>query len=372
LELAAGIALGSEPDAAWVETPAYSTGRSALEAFMAAHLVSDPCVVSFSGGRDSSAVLALATHVARREGLPLPVPVTFRFPDSPMTYETDWQEHVIAHLGLEHWERMDLTDELDLLGDIAKTCLRAVGPTSPANVYLHVPVFRVARGGTVLTGLDGDGLFGDWKWCHAQQVLHGRVRPHPKDLVRVAFAMAPPSVRGATFRRRMNYVPVWLSESGQRAFVDAMVGRAATEPRQWDRRLRWHAQNRALHLAVQSLDLVAALHDVRVAHPLLEPQFLAALAHEGGAAGLGDRTSAMRHLAGDLLPVETVERRGKAVFNEAVWREGARTFAAEWDGTGLDPELVDPDRLREVWLAEYPVFHSWSLLQLAWLSGQEK
>jgi hypothetical protein len=370
LERAAGLALGSEALDPWPAVDPRATARDALEAVIAPRLAEEPCVVSFSGGRDSSAVLALATHIARREGLPLPVPVTFRFPDAPLTHETDWQEHVIGHLGLDHWERIDLRDELDLLGDIARECLTTIGLMWPANVYLHVPVFRVARGGTVLTGLDGDGLFGDWKWCYAQQVLHRRVSPELRDVARVGFALAPPPIRRVAIRRSDPFAPDWLSPEARRDFLDSVVGRAASEPRRWDRRVRWHAGNRALFLARRNLELIGAAHDVAVAHPLLDPHFLAALAHEGGAAGLGDRTEAMRHLVGDLLPRETVERRGKAVFGGAVWRERARQFAASWDGSGLQPDMVDPERLRAAWLSEQPVFHCWALLHEAWLATE--
>ena len=38
-----------------------------------------PCIVSFSGGVDSSLVLAAATVASRRDGLPPPVPVTLRY-----------------------------------------------------------------------------------------------------------------------------------------------------------------------------------------------------------------------------------------------------------------------------------------------------
>jgi hypothetical protein len=76
----------------------------------------------------------------------------------------------------------------------------------------------------------------------------------------------------------------------------------------------------------------------------------------------------MRHLCGDLLPAQLVERRSKAVFGGAVWREQAREFVAQWDGTGVDLDRVDPQRLLESWQAQHPVFHSWSLLHQAWLA----
>lgn len=369
LERAAGVALGAHPIEPLPSPPA-PTARAALERVIARYLERTPCVVSFSGGRDSSAVLALATYVARREGLPLPVPFTFRFPGRPLTDESDWQEHVIAHLGLDDWPRLELHDELDLLGDVARQVLTDVGLTWPANAYLHVPVFRAAQGGAVLTGLDGDGLFGDWRWGHAQAVLHRRVAPRPRDVVRVGLALAPAPLRQADLRRRGVFVPGWLSPAAGDEYRAALLGRAAGEPRRWDRRVAWHAGARALYLAQRSLELIGGRDDVLVGSPLLDPGFLAALAHEGGAAGFGDRTEAMRHLAGDLLPVETVERKSKAAFGDAVWLDGARGFAESWDGRGLDAEFVDPEPLRQAWRAEYPVFHSWAMLHEAWLASQ--
>ncbi len=286
LERAAGVALGAQPIAPLPDGPTGSA-RAALERVVGRFLERTPCVVSFSGGRASSAVLAVATHVARRDGLPLPIPFTFRFPGKPLTEESDWQEHVIAHLGLEEWQRVDLHDELDLLGAIARQCLLEFGLLWPANVYLHVPVFRAAAGGTVLTGLDGDGLFGDWRWAHAQAVLHRRVAPRPRDVVRVGFALAPVPFRRAAYRRRGVFVPGWLSLAAGAEYADTVLDRAATEPRQWDRRVAWHAGARALYLAERNLEVIGARDDVRVGNPLLHPDFLAALANEGGAAGSG-------------------------------------------------------------------------------------
>jgi hypothetical protein len=50
-----------------------ATARGVLEELISPALERPPCVIGFSGGRDSSSLLALATHLARREGLPMPV-----------------------------------------------------------------------------------------------------------------------------------------------------------------------------------------------------------------------------------------------------------------------------------------------------------
>jgi hypothetical protein len=93
LESATGIVI--EPDRAAPPLPPAPPGVTAREALaesIRAGLRRPPCLVSFSGGRDSSAVLAVAAEVARKEGLPAPVAVTYRYPDE-MTGagETRWQ-----------------------------------------------------------------------------------------------------------------------------------------------------------------------------------------------------------------------------------------------------------------------------------------
>src|SRR5687768_13796753 len=81
LETACGVVYGIDANADRLpEESRFRTAREALEQAVLVGLMRPPCVVSFSGGRDSSAVLAIAAHVARREGLPLPIPVSLRFP----------------------------------------------------------------------------------------------------------------------------------------------------------------------------------------------------------------------------------------------------------------------------------------------------
>src|SRR5687768_3761316 len=104
VETATGIVLGDGADPG--PLPAVPPGETALAALERACLPAlerGRCCVSFSGGRDSSIVLATATRVARREGLPLPLPVTNRFPLAGHTDESHWQELVVRHLGLDDW-----------------------------------------------------------------------------------------------------------------------------------------------------------------------------------------------------------------------------------------------------------------------------
>jgi asparagine synthase (glutamine-hydrolysing) len=121
-------------------------------------------------------------------------------------------------------------------------------------------------------------------------------------------------------------------------------------------------------LATDNLERVGRRLSVRVVHPLFEPEVLRALAQEGGAAGFGDRTAALHHLFGDVLPPAVIERRSKAVFGGVVWHESSRQFAREWDGSGCDEALVVPEILRAAWRAEVPMFASWTMLHAAWLA----
>ncbi len=57
-----------------VPAPPAPTAREAIERAVLPALQRQPCLVAFSGGRDSSAVLAVAALVARRPGWRSPSP----------------------------------------------------------------------------------------------------------------------------------------------------------------------------------------------------------------------------------------------------------------------------------------------------------
>ena len=95
-----------------------------LEDLVVRALRRPPCFVHFSGGRDSSALLAVAAKAARSHGLDLPIPLTVRFPNIDEAQEDRWQELVIRHLELTEWLKMDVEDTADLLAPPAVEVLR--------------------------------------------------------------------------------------------------------------------------------------------------------------------------------------------------------------------------------------------------------
>ncbi|HEX8087084.1 MAG TPA: hypothetical protein VF529_22590 [Solirubrobacteraceae bacterium] len=371
LELAAGTVVGWSPPAPLPDVPPSLTPLDALDEALAPAVESGRCFVPFSGGRDSSATLAAAVRAARRRGCPDPVPLTLRFPGRQATDEDAWQEAVIAHVGVREWERIELGDELDLLGPLARETLLRHRLPWPGNGHSFVPMLRAARGGWVVSGVEGDGLLDHWQRARAAAVAARRVRPSPRDAWRVAKAFGPRAVRrAATVRRDRPYATVrWLTPPARRAITAALARERAAEPARWDRRLAWFPGRRHVRAAGARLDMLAADHDVRVVHPLVDPRFLAALARLGGRAGFADRTEALAAVFGDLLPARTTRRTTKAEFSEAFWGPEARRFAEAWDGRGVDGDLVDADALRREWLRPRPDARSATMLGALWTAA---
>ena len=195
LEIACGTGLGLGPDVHL--DPAGPDPLAALAAVIEPALATSPCLVSFSGGVDSSLVLAVAVHVARRRGLPEPIPVTWRFRAAPSADESAWQEQVVAGLGLTDWERLDADGELDLTGPIAARVLARHGLRHPANAFLHEPLLARAAPGTLLTGFGGDQILGLWRGRGVTDVLARRRRPTPRFALSAARAFAHRRLRAA-------------------------------------------------------------------------------------------------------------------------------------------------------------------------------
>jgi asparagine synthase (glutamine-hydrolysing) len=326
-------------------------------------------MVAFSGGRDSSAILAMATYVARRHGLDDPLPLTFRYQDHPRTWETEWQELMMHHLELKDWKIVAIKAELDFLGPMARDALLRHGLFWPPNSHTTIPMLQAAKGGSLLTGNGGDEVFRSLvkvKKMTPVQILRS-LPPHRALMVGIVNSLPLRWKILAQYRHGLRFP--WLRPAARREvhrrFVDNSVQRQ-TSNRHYLERLD---ESRYLEL---SRGIVAALTydaEVNLVEPFLDPRFFRALLSETPAEGFPRRNAALGAFFGDLLPSAMAQRTTKAVFTESFWGPESREFARQWDGTGLDHSLIDPDALRSHWLRPKPDMRSATAIQAAWLAS---
>ncbi|RBY93933.1 hypothetical protein DQ244_00730 [Blastococcus sp. TBT05-19] len=370
LELASGYALGLDvtqriPRARLTGT----TARQAFEEVLLEALAQPPCVVSFSGGRDSSAVLAVAASVARREGLPAPIAVSLRFAGVATAEESRWQEMVIAQAGISDWERVEVTTELDLLGPLARDLVRRHGVLWPANTMFHAPIAALARGGTLVTGFGGDEFMSSgWTWDRLNRVLSRQARPRRADLVELAGALGPRRLRRKVLARRPepSAPSPWLQphaeQALQRSWEDMRVG----EPVRYDEAVQYWGASRYITKTLESLELLAGGFGASIKHPFADVRFFTAAARERGRNCPRSRAEAMVALFADVLPEPTLVRVSKASFNAPFLGPETREFAAQWDGSGVDPSLVNVRALMKMWRSPDPDARSYPVFQAAW------
>jgi hypothetical protein len=372
VEIAAGRPFGRLPvDLGEVR----STPRSVVESTVRRALLRRRCVVAFSGGRDSAAVLALAVDLARREGLDLPVPVTRLHPRLPETDESEWQRQIVRHLRLEDWERIELDDELDVVGPWARPLLRQHGPLWPPVAHSYVPLWRAAGpGGAVLTGEGGDTVFGPQRSSVLLRVMRRRARPGRVVARALLESCAPRPVRRRALlaASREDRRSAWLRPGAAAAVRRRVVEERLAQPFTWAGSVAWHLGDRGWQEGYRLLDRLALAEDVHLDHPLADPALVAALRPIAGRLGFTSRGDAMAWFVGDLLPDAVVRRTTKARFDRAVFGPHARSFAASWDGRASFEHLVDADALRAEWLADQPTPLTILSLQRAWLDATQE
>jgi hypothetical protein len=295
------------------------------------------------------------------------VPATNRFHDVDHAQETHWQELVIRHLGLDDWLRLEFTDELDVVGPVATRSLRRHGLLWPFNAHFHLPLLEAAAGGSVLTGIGGDEVFGRSRWARAAAVLRGRERPRARDLARVALLAAPRPLKRAVLARRLGAPFVWLTADAKEEFARLWAADEAAEPTRLGPRLRELRLRRWFRVGLRSLELLAGDAGASIHHPLLSREFGSALGSHARLGGHNDRVTTFRALFREVLPSQLLERSSKARFDGAFWRTHSRELAASWDGEGADPLVVDREALCTHWKQPEPEPHSFLLLQAAWL-----
>jgi hypothetical protein len=370
IELATSLVIGTDRTRAPLPRRPATTAElpGVLEQVLIPALQRAPCVVAFSGGRDSAGLLAAATHAARRHGLPLPVPATYRFDGIADADESAWQESVVSHLGLEDWVRVEVTDELDLVGPVAAPILRRFGPLWPPNSYFAGLLTPHARGGTLVTGVGGDEMLEPGRHRVAR-LLQGQSRPARGDLRALIAPLAPAGLRVRRGQRRLTALP-WLVPDAAAAYAHALA-RELLEPLWWGRAVTdgwWRSRQR---LAMTASIAAASGDDVTVEHPFTDPLFLSAAADALWPAGFPNRGRAMDLLFGDMLPIAVRHRSDKAAFFAPFVNRHTRAFIDSWDGTGVDQTLVDAEALQACWSADRVDARSYALLQSVWLNADD-
>lgn len=337
--------------------------RRALEGLLESALARpEPCYLLFSGGRDSSALLAVAVAVARRLGADDPHPVTYVHPAAPGSDEGDWQDLVLRHLAISRRTVLEFRGEQAWLGEAATESLRPHGLLWPPSVHLHGAIYQHLEAGAALVSGEGGDL-----------AIEGR-RITP--LVRAVQALRPRAsvrelsalVRGDTNRviEALADACGWLTPIGRQRFLEVYSSHNGSW--RWDRDLFRTAYSRLAVLASANFRAQAQSFGLLPLNPFEEPRFIAALMRRGGLVGMGGRTDMMRALFADLLPDPVLARTSKAYFNETRWTETERAFARDWEGAGVDPECNDHDLLRREWLSETPFTLSAFHLHAAWLA----
>lgn len=369
--------------------------RQALEDVLADALAQPPCLVTFSGGRDSSLLLAAAVATARRCGLAPPVAVTERFDGVEGADERAWQEAVVQELGVDDWERLPATEHVDLLGPEAVASLHRFGLLWPPLAHTRAWFVPALLGqpsaagtvtGTLVDGEGGDEVLGARRLGPLLRLVGGRRRgglPQPgavtrrraircSDAQQLVRGVAPRPMRRWMVARavRSSELAPWLTGPARHAFAADLVADALAEPLNWSAAVRQHLRHRGVVVGMRSLDAVVAATGARPVHPLLHPAVVDAVADIGGRLGYGGRAAALADCFGDLLPRSLLRRTDKARFNGAAFGPRARAFASAWDGRGLPVELVDADGLMRAWASTCPSALTYCALHAAWMAAQ--
>ena len=329
-------------------------------------LASGRCLVSFSGGRESAFLLAAATAAARTRGHPDPIPATLRYPESLAPRVAPHQERIVSHLRLQEWERVEISDELELLGPLAQRALLEAGLLFPVTSYILLPLFDAARGGWLLIGGGWTDFFAFWRWARVADVLAGRRRPSRQFARQCSLLLLPPPLRRAALRSRGPRPGLpWLREPIARAAEGLVREREADVPFRFDRTLDRQRRHRCYRGINASFEALAAVASARVLLPFRTDEYMSALAAAGGGLGLGNRSQTVSAVAGHWLPLELLQRSDRTAAQTIVFGEATHRFLQEWSGDGLDAEVVDVEALAEIWGRGEIPWSTTTLLQLA-------
>lgn len=371
-ELCVALMFGQDPRLPVLDLAAgrANAPRPLIERHLQVAMQRGPVGIAFSGGRDSSALLAIAALVARREGLELPLAVTAVFPSLPESDEEEWQRLVLDHLGLaDRWVRV-VDPDFDLIGEPARRMHGWFGQLLPPNSHAFLPMMEaLGEGATIVSGGGGDEVL-EGRPQRLSSALRSRRKLAPDERVEALIGDLPAALQRRAIRRH-GFISAldWVRPAArQRLLVREAQDRGAI-PVRYDRLLARAATDRHFQSAHYALQLAAGELGTRVLFPFNEHDVIAAQARLWGGRFPGNRLRSLRPLVGDLLPETILTRTSKAEFVGAFVGERSQAFIADWDGSGVDPERVDVDALRRAWNDPAgPHYCSQPLLQRAALS----
>ncbi|MDV6304439.1 asparagine synthase-related protein [Rhodococcus cerastii] len=345
-----------------------------LDRILMEALSKTPCVIAFSGGRDSSLLLARAAMVAKKHGLPRPVALTHRYPaEDTDAQETEWQNRVIDHLRLLdlplEWVINDVSTEFDILGKPLTNLLAANGrPFYPPASGSTLFDCKFASGGSVVTGEFGDELFGSSRSYRFRRAVSAFRLSEPKTIKGVVRPLLR-TMRAVDVDEITQLTGVsWLTTEERALFLQD-TKRAVDDSFGWRGEVRRKLTLRNLDVFVETRDRIAELFDCLAVDPFLDYKFIESWLDWVGYFGMS-RETAMSVLSDGLLPESVITRRGKAFFNRSRFGDETRKFLANWNGDGTSNPHVDAELMQAVWTQKLVPLQSALLLQQAWLASR--
>ena len=141
------------------------------------------------------------------------------------------------------------------------------------------------------------------------------------------------------FARRPQLALPWFTQEANRDLGKAWLEDSLRLPLGWGARLREWRRSRYVQTAIRGIARISMGPRVQVVHPFADPEFVSALAREGGLRGYPSRAAAMDAHFGEVLPRSVRERSTKASFDGVLWSRHSRAFASELDADDLHTAL---------------------------------